>query len=179
MRKLVFVLLALLCLGWAGRCTLDRNPALESSQEDTLAKLQHDSETIGRDKSLNDIRFADFKDEDWLDNDYIRSLRAYIDDYKKGKVEDSTLDKYKDKIQGQFVIWNAEPFIMGGLFIQFVFVDSPNDIFAVGVYSYVDEETEKVSGYSVRSIKLENENSGLTKEEILELVKEHPELKLW
>lgn len=146
---------------------------------DTLAKLQHVSKITGKGKSLNDIRFADFKDEDWLDNDYIRCLRMYIDDYKNGKVEDSTLDKYKDKIQGQFVIGSAEPYLLGGLFIQFIFVDSPSDIFSVWVYSEVDEDTERVTGYSTRGITFEDENSGFTKERILELVKEHPELKLW
>ncbi len=38
-------------------------------------------EEEGNYKSLNDIRFADFDENDWLDNDYIRCLRKYLDDY--------------------------------------------------------------------------------------------------
>ena len=52
-------------------------------------------------------------------------------------------------------------------------------MFSAWVYSDVDEDREVVTGYSVRAIKLEDDNSGFTKGQILELVKEHPELKLW
>ena len=52
-------------------------------------------------------------------------------------------------------------------------------------YSYrldgnnVDIETETVTGYSVHGIKLEDNNSGITKEYILESMKKDPKLKLW
>lgn len=39
-------------------------------------------------KSLNDIRFEGWKEQDWLDNEYIRALRKYIDAYNKGEIED-------------------------------------------------------------------------------------------
>ena len=68
---------------------------------------------------------------------------------------------------------------MGGLFIQFIFVDSPSELFQAWVYSDVDEDTEKITGYYVPDITIGEQNSGLTKEEILKQVKEHPELKLW
>ena len=74
---------------------------------------------------------------------------------------------------------DTEPFLLGGLFIRFIFLDSPNNMFSAWVYSDVDEDREVVTGYSVRAIKLEDNNSGFTKSQILELVKEHPELKLW
>ena len=31
--------------------------------------------------------------EDWLDNDYIRELRLYLDDYLLGVIEDTALDE--------------------------------------------------------------------------------------
>lgn len=130
-------------------------------------------------KSLNDIRFANFKENDWLDNEYIRFLREYIDDYNKGKVKDAGLDPYKKKVQGKFVIWKAEPFLLGGLYIQFVFLDSPDDIFSSWVYSYVDEDTESITGYEVHGVKIEDEKSGFTKEKILQIVKEADNIKLW
>lgn len=137
------------------------------------------AEYMGSGKGLNDIRFANYTDNDWLDNEYIRCLRKYIDDYNSGKIKDEELDPYKEKLKGKFVIGWAEPYLMGGLFIQFIFIDYPEDMFSAWVYSGVDEETETVLDYEVRSINKEEEPINYTKEEILELVKEHPELKLW
>ena len=43
-----------------------------------------------------------------------------------------------------------------------------------------NEETETVTGYMVRSIMVDEEtDTELTKDEILQVTKEHPELKLW
>lgn len=136
-------------------------------------------EEEGNYKSLNDIRFADFDENDWLDNDYIRCLRKYLDDYNNEKVKDDYLDQYREMLKGKFVIDNVEPFISGGLLIRFVFVDSPSHIFAAWVYSTVDEENETIAGYSVNGILYKEGNSGYTKKQILDIVKEHPELKLW
>lgn len=149
----------------------------EKVEDDSLVnEIDQDGEAIG---GLNAIRFSNFQDEDWLDNDYVRCLRSYIDDYNNGMIKDEGLDAYKEKIHGKFVIWSSEPYLLGGLFIRFIFLDSPNDIFSAWVYSDVDEDREIVTGYSVRGIKLEDEKSGFTKEVILNLLKEHPENKMW
>ena len=95
-------------------------------------------------KSLNDIRFANFKEDDWLDNEYIRCLRNYIDDYNSGLVEDEVPKEYKDKLKGKFVVTQTQPYMMGGLLIQLVFMDCPNELFHAWVYSFVDEESETV-----------------------------------
>lgn len=137
------------------------------------------AEYIGSGKGLNDIRFADFDDNDWLDNEYIRCLRRYLDDYNSGKIKDEGLDQYKERLKGKFIIGWAEPYIMGGLFIQIIFIDYPEDIFTAWVYSGVDEEKEQVIDYEMRSIRLDEEKSDFTKDEILEIMKEHPEYKLW
>lgn len=137
------------------------------------------AEYIGSGKGLNDIRFANYTDNDWLDNEYIRCLRRYIDDYNGGKIKNKELDQYKGMLKGKFVIGWAEPYLMGGLFLQIIFVDYPNDMFNAWVYSTVDEETETVLDYEVRSMGYDEEKSGFTKTQILELMKEHPELKLW
>lgn len=48
------------------------------------------------------------------------------------------------------------------------------------VYSFVDEDTKTVTGYTVRSVMIDEETkTELTKEEILNIVAEHPELELW
>ena len=43
----------------------------------------------------------------------------------------------------------------------------------------VNEDTESVTGYEVRAFTLDEKESGLTKEQLLELIDEHSELKLW
>lgn len=132
------------------------------------------------DKSLNDIRFADFKEnKDWIDNEYVRTLRKHIDDYYAGKVKDEALDGLKDKMHGQFAILSTEPFIGGGLMIHYIFVDNADDVFTTVVYSDVDRKTEKVTGYHVQHTMLEDEKSGATKEDILKAVSEQPDLRLW
>lgn len=188
MRKIIAILLILLCAGGLESC---RDSKLTSSKspidtivgvqenDDTLQNLQTNEDSGTNNKGLNDIRFAHFEDKDWLDNDYIRCLRKYLDDYLSGKIEDDGLEPYKEIIKGKFVLGDTEPFLLGGLFIRFIFLDSPNNMFSAWVYSDVDEDREVVTGYSVRAIKLEDDNSGFTKNRILELVKEHPELKLW
>ena len=63
--------------------------------------------------------------------------------------------------------------------LQIIFVDSPADMFTAWIYSGVDEVTETVLDYEVRFIILNEEKTGYTKEQILDIVKEHPEFKLW
>ena len=177
MKKIVLLSLmtiVLVCCKQGNTTNQDAIDSITSVSADTVP--ESDEAQYG---GLNEIRFANFDDKDWLDNDYIRALRKYLDDYNAGKEENEILDQYMDKTKGQFVIGNAEPFIMGGMFIQFIFIDSPSDMFSAWVYSYVDEDAGKVTGYSVREISLATDDSGFTKEEILELMEEHPELKLW
>lgn len=130
-------------------------------------------------ESLNDIRFADFEDEDWLDNEYIRTLRQYIDDFNAGKIEDEALEPFRTAAKGKFVIYKVEPALMGGLFIMFTFIDQPEDIFSTWVYSEVNENTRQVTNYSVEGIKHEDFKNDMPREEILKIVNERPELKLF
>ena len=183
MKYRYLILLTLTSLFFFG-CENGKNNASKSNDEDSMVvndTLIADTAKCvgGGNKSLNDIRFANFGEKDWLDNEYIRCLRRYLDDYNSGKVEYVVLDQHREKIKGNFVIAWAEPYLMGGLFIQFIFVDYPDDMFHAWVYSFVDEEAEKVLDYEVRSIHLDEEKSGFTKDEIFETMKEHPELKLW
>ena len=146
-----------------------------------------------RDLGFNSVMFdtkawEDFKerfetgnwtDKDWLDNDYFRTLRKYIDACYKGEIKDEVLEPYKFALKGKFTIYQAEPFIAGGLFIYFIFLDVPNKIFNTWIYSYVDENTETVVDYQVRGVKIIEEDSEFTKEEIVSIIEEHPENKLW
>lgn len=130
-------------------------------------------------KSLNDIRFANFKDEDWKDNEYIRCLRDYVDDYNRGLVDDEIPDQCKDKLKGKFIVIQTQPYLMGGLFIELVFVDYPDELLHAWVYSFVDEESETVFAYEVRAIfSIEGANE-FSKEELQQILQEHPEQKFW
>ena len=176
----VILLLSALYLNGCGNTGKEINEEIGNDStlvDDSL--LADTAETIGSGKGLNDIRFADFDENDWLDNEYIRCLRRYLDDYNSGKIEDKRLDEYKEKLKGKFIIAWSEPCFLGGLFLQITFIDYPDDVFSSWIYSGVDEEQEKVLDYEVRSFSLDEEKSGLTKNEIFEIMKEHPEFKLW
>jgi hypothetical protein len=152
---------------------------IENDSNDALSETEETGST-GTVESLNDIRFGGFQEKDWLDNEYIRTLRRYLDDVHGGKKRDEVLEPYKQELGGKFVVWNVEPFLAGGLLINFIFVDWPEKMLTSSVYSFVDEDTKTVTGYTVRSVMIDEETkTELTKEEILNIIAEHPELELW
>lgn len=136
-------------------------------------------DTIGTRKTLNDIRFDGWGRNDWLDNEYIRTLRKYLDDYNAGKVINSDLDPYKEQIKGKFVVDDIEPYLLGGAFIRITFFDMPDRVFSAWIYSNVDEKKEVVESYEFRSIAIEEDRTDFTKEDILQAIKEMDGLKLW
>ncbi len=152
--------------------------AMESTQLQTEVEVaQLGDEQI--EESLNDIRFDGWEDSDWYNNDYFRAIRAHIDDFNAGRIEDSTLSEYKSKIQGKFTILTINPYLMGGVFAVMVFIDYPDMSFTTAVRSDVDIKSRIVSNYRVGSFRAEALDLGLTKEKILEIVAEHPENLLW
>jgi hypothetical protein len=150
------------------------------TESDGARNITENTGNTGTVEPLNDIRFGGFQEKDWLDNEYIRTLRRYMDDVHSGKERNEGLEPYKQELGGKFVVWNVEPYLAGGLLINFVFVDWPEKMLTSSVYSFVNEDTKTVTGYTVRSVIVDEEtNTELTKEEILQVVAEHPELKLW
>jgi hypothetical protein len=130
-------------------------------------------------ESLNDIRFKNWTQADWYDNDYYRYLRQTFNNYLTGKKTeiDESLKPYKSLLHGKFVILDMQPYINGGIFINLLFIDAPDRIFQTNIYSYVKGET--ITNYEVRGFSLFADETELTKEDILEIIKEHPENKLW
>lgn len=102
------------------------------------------TDTINTKKTLNDIRFKDWDRSDWLDNEYIRTLRKYLDDYNSEKICNANLDPYKEQIKSQFVIYDITPYILGGAYIRITFLDMPDRVFSSWIYSNVDEKIEKL-----------------------------------
>ena len=154
-----------------GQSTIEENSTIDDASQA--------SDTVGTRKTLNEIRFEGWTDDDWLDNEYIRTLRKYMDDYNSGKVSNPALDPYKEQVKGQFVIYNISPCLLGGMFIRVIFFDMPDRVFSSWVYSDVDEEKEVVVGYEFRFIRIEDTKTEMTQEDILQAIKEVPGLKLW
>lgn len=156
--------------------SMRQGKAKQDSIIDTVMQL---ADTIGTRKTLNEIRFNGWERSEWLDNEYIRTLRKYLDDYNSGKVCNAKLDPYKEQIKGQFVIYDITPYILGGAYIRITFLDMPNRVFSSWVYSNVDEKKEIVESYEFRSVSIEEETTDMTKEDILQAIKEMDGLKLW
>lgn len=145
-------------------------------------------------KPLNEIRFGNWTEKDWHDNDYFRYLRKCFDAcyksnyliYKSDPEIDNddlaSLQEYKSMLHSQFIVYEAKPFIGGGMFITLIFIEYPDDMFEIAVYSDVDENTETLMDtYHLvgGGLKKMDKTSGWTKKEILEFVQEYPENKLW
>ena len=130
-------------------------------------------------ENLNDIRFKDWTEKEWLDNDYIRELRRYIDACSEREIEDQTLLAHKDILKSKFIVGHIEPATYGGAFIYFTFLDEPRKVFYTQVYSYVNPDTKKIDDYEVRGVFLNEEEIDYTREAILYIVENYPEHKLW
>ncbi len=147
------------------------------------SEVSNDAEPVsGEDgglEALNDVRFKDWDEEKWMDNDYIRALRGYIDDVLSGKIKDDDLSPYKNILKSQFIVGGIGPHYFGGVSMSVIFVDMPDRVFDVWVYSYVNKKTEKITSYEVRSVRIEEEPIKNTKEDIMNAVREEPNLKLW
>ncbi len=83
------------------------------------------------------------------------------------------ISEYEDCTTGKFIVGTFNSAIMGGLIVNILFIDHPQQVFDVWVYSFVDEETETVTGYEVRSFSA-GEVFGATPEQIREMLQEHP-----
>lgn len=107
--------------------SMGQDKAKQDSIIDTAMQV---ADTIGTRKTLNEIRFDGWERSDWLDNEYIRTLRRYLDDYNKGVVSNPDLYPYKEQIKGQFVIYDITPYLLGGAFIRITFLDMPDRVFS-------------------------------------------------
>lgn len=164
----IFFALSAYCMG--------HDKAKQDSIIDTAMQI---ADTISTRKTLNEIRFDGWERSDWLDNEYIRTLRKYLDDYNNGIVSNPALDPYREQIKGQFVVYDINSYLLGGVLIRITFLDMPNRVFSSWIYSNVDEKKEIVESYEFRSISIEEETTDMTKEDILQAIKEMEGLKLW
>lgn len=141
--------------------------------------IESDTAEEKRGETLNDIRFAGWGEAEWLDNEYIRTVRKYIDAYNNGDIDDVSLDEYKDYIKGKFIIDQIQPWMQGGALIHFTFCNHPEKMFYAIVYSSVNVQTREVYGYECKGIRWETAAPETTKDEMIQFLKEHPEYKMW
>lgn len=151
----------------------------KTKQDSIIDTAMQVADTIGTRKTLNEIRFDGWERSEWLDNEYIRTLRKYLDNYNNGLVSNPALDPYKEQIKGQFVVYDINPYLLGGALIRITFLDMPDRVSSSWIYSNVDEKKEIVESYEFRSISIEEETIDMTKEDILQAIKEMEGLKLW
>ncbi len=150
----------------------------KTEQVSTIDSTLQTTDTITQ-RTLNDIRFEGWERNEWLDNEYIRTLRKYLDDYNNSIVSNPVLDPYKEQIKGQFVVYDINSYLLGGALIRITFLDMPNRVFSSWIYSDVDEKKGIVESYEFRSIAIEEERTNMTKEDILQAIEEMDGLKLW
>lgn len=149
-----------------------------SALSDSIAECVYNADSA-QTKSLNDIRFDGWSEEDWYDNDYLRELRHYFNQVYEGQITDKRLQPYESLLKSKFTVYKVEPYLLGGLYLQIIFLDAPSRVFEAQVYSYVDESTETIVGYEVRGVLPSDIESHFSREQILELIEEHPEVKLY
>lgn len=163
-----------------GKCGLTELAGLEpfvvmADDEPPYKPQGENVEDIG----LNTIRFENWTDAQWMDNNYIRTVRLYIDAYNLGLVSNPDFDQFKYSMRGKFAILNIEPFLAGGAYITIFFVDDSSFLLSFWVYSFVEVDIYKITGYEVRYTAAAAEGLNLTREEILQKAKLDPTQKFW
>ena len=175
MKKSIFTSV-LMILAICSACTSKVNKQETTTQEDVV----NVEEAITNESTLNEIRFADWGDEEWSDNEYIKAVRKHIDKLNNGEITDEMIEPLKHYLQGKFVITYMEPSYYGGAMVQFFFIDNPDIIFSSWVYSSVDVSNKAITDYEVRgSIIISDEYTALTKEEVMENLEKNPQIRVW
>ena len=175
MKKSIFTSV-LMILAVCSACTSKVNKQETTTQEDVV----NVEEAITNESTLNEIRFADWGDEEWSDNEYIKAVRKHIDKLNNGEITDEMIEPLKHYLQGKFVITYMEPSYYGGAMVQFFFIDNPDIIFSSWVYSSVDVSNKAITDYEVRgSIIISDEYTALTKEEVMENLEKNPQIRVW
>ena len=50
-------------------------------------------------------------------------------DYNSGKVSNANLDPYKKQVKGKFVVYDINPYLLGGVLIRITFLDMSDRVF--------------------------------------------------
>ena len=146
-----------------------RGSALLAATEGDMGSIL-DLENPDEDKSLNEIRFDGWTEEDFFNNDYLRAFRRYMDAWLQGKEMDgieadpSVLEPYRERlsVSGKFAVYALRPFLFGGLLYALISIDDPGLSLKVWIYSTVNDS--HIDEYLVEYVEvhdLEEENGKL------------------
>ena len=97
---------------------------------------------------LNDLRFYGWTDDMWFDNNYLRTIRIFMDAYVAGEInqeciknnEWESLEQYKDVMSGKFVAVEIEFPMLGGIMYYIVPLDNTKLMISAWVVKAYDEE---------------------------------------
>lgn len=156
--------------------TIQHEMEQEKCEEVIYKRKIYESEQL----SPNEIRFGNWNEVDWYDNDYFRIIRKYLDAYYQGKIQNENLDAYKELFRSKFAVRFTQVLPYGGLLVSMVFLEMPNIVVNAWVYSYIEDDEIYINLDSVRAVWIsKGEESGWTKEKIFKVIQEQPKNKLW
>ena len=134
--------------------------ALLAATEEDLGSIPG-LESPGTDKSLNEIRFDGWTEEDFFNNDYLRAFRRYMDAWLQGKEMDdkeadpSALEPYRERLRGKFFASQVREFPFGGLLYTLIPIDEPALFLRVWIYSTVNDS--HIDEYLVEHVEVERD----------------------
>lgn len=140
---------------------------------------------------LNDLRFYGWTGETWGNNNYIRTIRIFMDGIVAGEVSEKLVkgvtfpaenelpfDKYKGFMGSKFVLVEIEPFSGGGILCRIIPLDNTKLIITAWVYSPVVEGC--ITGYDLRMFYvIEASKELISKEEVEMLRKGKMDCIVW
>ena len=134
--------------------------ALLAATEEDLGSIPG-LESPGGDKSLNEIRFDGWTEDDFFNNDYLRAFRRYMDTWLQDKEMDdkeadpSALEPYRERLRGKFIVSSVKEFPFGGLLYTLIPIDEPALFLRVWIYSTVNDS--HIDDYLVEHVEVERD----------------------
>lgn len=161
--------------------------AIDSLQFVVESNIKIDPKAFENEEScLNDLRFYGWSDDDWYNNNYIRTIRIFMDAYAAGEIgpefiknnDMQEVEKYKDIMSSKFVAVGLDAPMLGGLMYYVVPLDNPKLVISAWVYSIVVEDT--ITGYDIRHFAVsEYEEEFIPKEDVAKLKAGELECIVW
>ena len=141
--------------------------------------------------SLNDLRFYGWSGDDWYNNNYIRTIRIFMDAYAAGEIGEDFLknvqmeeldkdkrDMYASIMNSKFVVAEMDLPMLGGIMYYLIPLDNTKLVISAWVYSFVVEDC--ITGYDVRLFEVrEFEEEFISKEEVAKLRAGEHEAIVW
>ena len=151
--------------------------AIDSLQFVVESNIKIDPKAFEKEESsLNDLRFYGWSDDDWYNNNYIRTIRIFMDAYAAGEIgsefiknnDMQEVEKYKDIMSSKFVAVGLDAPMLGGVMYYLIPLDNTKLVISAWVYSFVVEDC--ITGYDVRLFEVrEYEEEYISKEDVEKL----------